>query len=47
MKSSSRACRARGDVRDVGGQVNAYEGFLCPRETLSEIAPDNTTIHRA
>ena len=35
------------DVRDVGGQVNAHQGFLCPCETLSEIAPDNTTIQRA
>lgn len=35
------------DVRDVGGQVNAHQGFLCPCETLSEIAPDNTTIQHA
>lgn len=43
----ARLCGVVRDVRDVGGQVNAHQGFLCPCETLSEIAPDNTTIQRA
>ena len=43
----ARLCGVARDVRDVGGQVNAHRGFLCPCETLSEIAPDNTTIQRA
>lgn len=43
----TRFCGVVRDVRDVGGQVNAHQGFLCPCETLSEIAPDNTTIQRA